>query len=70
MDGSGFGGGGSMDGDFWLFFENKWGFSGGDLGGVKGNGGKINIIIIEKEKEFRFGMMLFLGLFFVGKFLF
>lgn len=53
MDGSGFGGGGgSIGGDFWLFFENKWGFSGGDLGGVKGNGDKINIIIIEKEKEF------------------
>lgn len=66
-DGSGFGGGGSTDGDSWSSLENKWGSSGGDVGGAKGNGGKTNIIIIEKEKEPRPGMMSFPGSSFAGK---
>nr|XP_019928601.2 uncharacterized protein LOC105342490 isoform X2 [Crassostrea gigas] len=66
-DGSGFGGGGSTGGDSWSSLENKWGSSGGDLGGAKGNGGKTNIIIIEKEKEARPGMMSFPGSSFAGK---
>lgn len=63
----GFGGGDSTGGDSWSSLENKWGSSGADGGSAKGNGDKTNIIIIEKEKEPRPGMMSFPGSSFAGK---
>lgn len=54
-------------GDSWSSLENSWGSSTGDGRNTKGNGDKTNIIIIEKEKEPRPGMMSFPGSSFAGK---
>ncbi|XP_048749648.2 uncharacterized protein LOC125661619 isoform X3 [Ostrea edulis] len=58
---------GSSGGDSWSSLREKLGSNGGDGWGSNGNGGKTNIIIIEKEKKPESNMMSFPGSSFAGK---